>query len=154
MRATKRLSVSPQTMPRTPPSGLERAVRRPRRIASAMGVGTTALARRQAASKSREESDSSSRSARRWSLVPPDGPGAAPRRADRTLDRNRDSSNRNGGGQNPAVLANWLARFRRPALAKWFQYGSKIQQHWKMWSQKHTRENTRNKLEFDAKSEL
>ena len=85
VRATSRRKVSPMTKPRTRPFGLRSAAMRLKRSAAAMTSGTSVSASLCAAWWSNCMSSSESRSRRKCSLVQPDGPGAAPRRARRKL---------------------------------------------------------------------
>ena len=73
------------TKPRTRPFGLCSATMRPKRSAVAMTSATSASASLCVAWWSNCMSSSESRSRRKCSLVQPDGPGAAPRRARRKL---------------------------------------------------------------------
>ena len=92
VRATNRLTMSPTTMPRTPPLGFWRAVMRPNRMASRTDVGTCALHNLSPAWKKALRSRGMSRRGCRCSTVIPEGPPAAPLLADLTFRQNPNSS--------------------------------------------------------------
>ena len=95
-RVTRRRITSPATMPRTPPSGLRNAVILRTRIAAMIGSGTFPCASFSQTLKNILESRVLSNRIRKCSAVIPDGPPAAPRRAERRFLRRRCSSSSNG----------------------------------------------------------
>ena len=85
--ATSRRKTSPITSARTPPVGFVSATMRPRRNARTKSCGTAPCASLAAAEARSSVACSLSRRTRRCSLVQPEGPAAAPRRARRKLSR-------------------------------------------------------------------
>ena len=88
VRATRRRKTSPITSARTPPVGFVSATMRPRRNALTNSGGTAPCASLAAAKARSSVVCSSSRKTRRCSLVQPEGPAAAPRRARCKLSSN------------------------------------------------------------------
>ena len=95
---TRRRKTSPVAIPRTPPSGLRKAVSRAMAKPAAMSEGTLACARHVAASVSNSNASKSWKSNFKCSALIPERPAAPPRRASRSAvatareDKRRGSS--------------------------------------------------------------
>ena len=89
-------TMSPHTMPRTPPPGFSKAVNLPMRSNVNTSGGTCPLANSCAARLKDDVSGTGSRMTSNRSAVTPEGPAAAPRRALRMLRANNSGSNTKG----------------------------------------------------------
>ena len=94
--ATRRLIMSPTTIPLTPPSGLVKAVNRPNPIPAMASSGITPCAMIEATVANNSESASLSKIGNKWSAVMPEGPPAAPLLEVRKEMRNNALSNSKG----------------------------------------------------------
>ena len=137
-RETSLRNTSPTTIPRTLPLGLVRATIRPRPMARAISAGILAWAKCRATRMRLVVAVSSSSRMRRVSVVRPDGPGAAPLRANFAAKILRLYKNLFSSGH---ILSSWrrtsfmmLAKHRKAALVTDFRPIASVRLFYKIFA--------------------